>query len=46
VNAPIWWNWGLGTTTLVFTGVMVVGLALIRVLKFSGPPGSQKPTDL
>ncbi|MCK5418333.1 MAG: hypothetical protein KAI93_07505, partial [Desulfobacterales bacterium] len=38
VNAPVWWNWGVGTTTLVFTGVMVVGLALIRALKFWGPP--------
>jgi ESS family glutamate:Na+ symporter len=38
VNAPVWWNWGVGTTSLVFLGVMTVGLALIRVLKFWGPP--------
>ena len=38
VNAPIWWNWGVGTTSLVFLGVMAVGLALIRALKFWGPP--------
>ncbi|MGD9077926.1 MAG: sodium/glutamate symporter [Desulfobacterales bacterium] len=38
VNAPVWWNWGVGTTSLVFLGVMTVGLTLIRVLKFWGPP--------
>ncbi len=38
VNAPVWWNWGVGTTSLVFLGVMAAGLALIRLLKFWGPP--------
>jgi ESS family glutamate:Na+ symporter len=38
VNAPVWWHWGVGTTSLVFMGVMAVGLALIRVLKFWKPP--------
>ena len=38
VNAPVWWNWGVGTTSFVFLGVMAVGLALIRLLKFWGPP--------
>ena len=38
VNAPVWWNWGVGATSLVFLGVMAVGLALIRLLKFWGPP--------
>ena len=37
VNAPLWWNWGVGATSLVFLGVMAVGLALIRLLKFWGP---------
>ncbi len=37
VNAPVWWNWGAGATSLVFLGVMAVGLALIRALKFWGP---------
>jgi glutamate:Na+ symporter, ESS family len=37
VNAPVWWNWGAGATTLVFIGVMVVSLALIRMLKFWVP---------
>lgn len=38
VNAPLWWNWGIGTTTLLFLGVLVVGLGLIRALKLWGPP--------
>jgi len=38
VNAPIWWNWGVGTTSLVFLGVMAVALVLIRALKFWGSP--------
>jgi ESS family glutamate:Na+ symporter len=38
VNAPVWWNWGVGATSIVFTGVMVGGLALIRLLKLWGPP--------
>jgi len=38
VNGPLWWNWGVGLTTLVFSGVMLAGLALIRVLAFWGAP--------
>ena len=38
VNGPVWWNWGVGVTTLVFLGVMLAGLTLIRVLKLWGPP--------
>jgi ESS family glutamate:Na+ symporter len=38
VNAPVWWKWGVGTTSLVFLGVMAAGLALIRVLKFWRQP--------
>jgi ESS family glutamate:Na+ symporter len=37
VNAPVWWNWGVGLTTLVFFGVLLAALALIRVLKLWGP---------
>lgn len=36
VNGPLWWNWGVGITTLVFLGVMLAALALIRVLTFRG----------
>ena len=38
VNAPVWWSWGVGTTSIVFLGIMAVGVALIRVLKFWGNP--------
>ena len=38
VNAPVWWNWGVGTTTIVFAGLMAMGLVLIRMLKMWGPP--------
>jgi len=38
VNGPLWWNWGVGLTTLVFSGVMLAGLALIRLLAFWGAP--------
>ena len=38
VNAPVWWSWGGGTTSIVFLGIMVAGLALIRWLKLWGPP--------
>jgi len=38
VNAPLWWNWSITATSLVFMGVMAVGLALMRALKLWGPP--------
>ncbi len=38
VNAPVWWNWGVGVTSVVFAGLMLACLALIRLLKMWGPP--------
>ena len=38
VNAPVWWNWGVGATSMVFLGVMAATLALIRLLNMWGPP--------
>jgi ESS family glutamate:Na+ symporter len=38
VNGPLWWNWSIGTTLLVFFGLMILALGLIRVLKFWGRP--------
>jgi ESS family glutamate:Na+ symporter len=38
VNAPVWWNWGVGITSVVFASVMLACLALIRLLKMWGPP--------
>jgi ESS family glutamate:Na+ symporter len=38
VNAPVWWNLGVGLTSLIFFGVTVVCLVFLRVLKFIGTP--------
>ena len=38
VNAPVWWNWGVAATSIVFLGILAAGLALIRALKLWGPP--------
>ena len=38
VNSPLWWNWQIGTTLLVFLGLMILSLGLIRILKFWGSP--------
>jgi len=33
VNGPVWWQWSTGLTVLVFVGIMVVALALLKILK-------------
>ena len=38
VNGPLWWDWSIGTTLLIFLGLMILALGLIRVLKFWGRP--------
>lgn len=38
VNGPLWWGWGVGNTSLVFLGIMILCLVLLRVLKYWGPP--------
>lgn len=38
VNAPLWWNWSLGLTSLIFLGIMLLCLLLIRILKLWGAP--------
>jgi ESS family glutamate:Na+ symporter len=38
VNAPIWWNWSIGFSILIFTGVFALALILMRVLKLWGVP--------
>ncbi len=38
VNGPLWWDWSIGTTLLIFLGLMILALGLIRVLKFWGTP--------
>jgi ESS family glutamate:Na+ symporter len=38
VNAPVWWDWSIGLTVLVFAGVMSLALIMMRVLKLWGEP--------
>ena len=38
VNAPVWWNWSVGLTCLVFAGILALCLALIKMLKLWGAP--------
>jgi ESS family glutamate:Na+ symporter len=38
VNGPVWWNWSLGTTVLVFYMLMIIAFGLMRILKLWGPP--------
>ena len=38
VNGPVWWNWSTALTILVFLGVMIVALALLRIFKLWGKP--------
>ena len=45
VNAPVWWDWGMGLTLLVFTLIGLSCLAAIRLLKFWGPPRFKQKTD-
>lgn len=38
VNGPIWWDWSVALTVLVFFGIMVLSLAMIRLFKLWGRP--------
>jgi ESS family glutamate:Na+ symporter len=38
VNGPVWWEWSTGLTILVFLGVMIVALALLKIFKLWGAP--------
>jgi ESS family glutamate:Na+ symporter len=33
VNAPVWWDWSVALTVVVFCGAMVLSLILLKVLK-------------
>jgi ESS family glutamate:Na+ symporter len=37
VNGPVWWNWSVGTTVLVFFMLMIIALGRRRTLKLWGP---------
>ena len=36
VNGPLWWDWSLWMTLLVFAAVMAVALTLLKLLGFLG----------
>lgn len=38
VNAPVWWNWSIALTVLVFLGAMALSLILLKVLKLWQQP--------
>ena len=37
VNGPVWWNWSVFLTILVFLGMMIAALTLLTILKLWGP---------
>ena len=40
INGPLWWGWSIGATLLVFLGLRLLALGLIRALKLWGSPNS------
>jgi ESS family glutamate:Na+ symporter len=38
VNAPLWWDWSIALTVLVFLGAMALSLVLLKVLKLWQEP--------
>jgi ESS family glutamate:Na+ symporter len=38
VNAPVWWQWSVALTTVVFAAVGLLCLGLIRAFKLWGAP--------
>ena len=37
LNAPLWWDWSVALTVLVFISIMIVCLGAIRIFKLWGP---------
>ena len=42
VNAPVWWDWSIALTVLVFFGAMVLSLVLLKVLNLWQKPQKLK----
>ena len=38
VNVPLWCNWSLGVTLLVFAGIAVISFVLMKVFKVIDQP--------
>ncbi len=36
VNGPVWWNWSIGLTILIFLVVMIAAMALLKIFKLWG----------
>ncbi len=45
VNGPLWWQWSLGSTLLVFAGVMAAALLVLKLLGLGVGRSSAKTTD-
>lgn len=45
VNAPVWWDWSIALTVLVFLGAMVLALILLKVLRLWQTPVKMKIED-
>ena len=41
VNGPLWWDWSVGLTVLVFAGIGGICLILLRLMKFWGASAVQ-----
>lgn len=42
VNAPLWWEWSIALTVLVFLGAMALSLVLLKALKlWQKPPNNE-----
>ncbi len=38
VNAPVWWDWGLPLTILVYAAILAISLAFLKILRLWGKP--------
>ena len=38
LNGPIWWNWSVALSVVVFSGIVAACLSLIRVFRLWGAP--------
>ncbi len=37
MHAPFWWGWSIEFVTMVYTGLMILSLILLKLFKFLGP---------
>ena len=46
VNGPLWWDWSLWTTILVFAGILVAALILMKLMGLLSGDSPPKPAGL